>query len=178
MKQFDFLVLGSGIAGLTFALKVAPRGRVAIQPNGGGEWDWGGEGGHSKRRILHAKDVTGREIERALLAAIARQPNILIFENHLAIDLIPTRKRDPGGTAVPPVPSIAANIPGSRAGSVAAGQKWPGGSPRPADRCAGVYVLDKKTGKVGTVVAPVGVLATGGVGAGGLFTPKSRDSAR
>src|SRR5690242_6841164 len=163
MKRFDFLVLGSGIAGLTFALKVAPHGRVAIitkknkaesntnyaqggiaavtsredsfeshvrdtleagaglcredvvrtivqegperiqelielgmkfserqDPSapGGKQLDLGREGGHSQRRILHAKDVTGREIERALLAAIAEQPNIEIFENHFAIDLI------------------------------------------------------------------------------------------
>src|SRR5690348_12024656 len=163
MKQFDFLVLGSGIAGLSFALKVAPRGRVAIvtkknraesntnyaqggiaavtskedsfeshvrdtleagaglchedvvrtiveegpariaelielgmkfserEGDTGRELDLGREGGHSKRRILHAKDVTGREIERALLAAIAKNPNIEIFENHFAIDLITTK---------------------------------------------------------------------------------------
>src|SRR5678815_4522208 len=166
--EFDFLILGSGIAGLSFALKVAPRGRVAIitkknraesntnyaqggiaavtskedsfemhvrdtleagaglckesvvrtiveegpariqelielgmrfsERSAGGadggarELDLGKEGGHSRRRILHAKDVTGREIERALLAAIAAQPNIEIFENHFAIDLITTRK--------------------------------------------------------------------------------------
>src|SRR5580765_6652686 len=163
MKKFDFLVLGSGIAGLSFALKVAPQGRVAIVTkksraesntnyaqggiaavtskedsvemhvrdtleagaglckeeivrtiiqegpariaelielgmrfsereiplsNGARELDLGKEGGHSKRRILHAKDVTGREIERALLNAVAESPNIEIFENHLAIDLI------------------------------------------------------------------------------------------
>src|SRR6187455_1859549 len=151
MKQFDFLILGSGIAGLSFALKVAARGRVAIitkknkaesntnyahggiaavtsredsfelhvrdtleagaglckesvvrtiveegpariaelielgmqfserevpLSHGERELDLGKEGGHSKRRILHAKDVTGREIERALLAAISDQPNI------------------------------------------------------------------------------------------------------
>src|SRR5881397_4185633 len=167
MKHFDFLVLGSGIAGLSFALKVAARGRVAIltkkdraesntnyaqggiaavtskedsfemhvrdtlaagaglcrekvvrtiveegpariaelielgmkfserEPapgSGGHELDLGKEGGHSKRRILHAQDVTGREIERALLAAVARQPNIEIFENHFAIDLITAQK--------------------------------------------------------------------------------------
>ncbi len=153
MKQFDYLVLGSGIAGLSFALKVAPRGRVAIvtkkdraesntnyaqggiaavtskedsfemhvrdtltagaglckenvvrtiveegpariqelielgmkfserdapAEDGGRELDLGKEGGHSKRRILHAKDVTGREIERALLdlsGAAAEHPD-------------------------------------------------------------------------------------------------------
>src|SRR2546426_2451470 len=60
--------------------------------SGARELDLGKEGGHSKRRILHAKDITGREIERALLSAVARQPNIHIFENHLAIDLISTQK--------------------------------------------------------------------------------------
>src|SRR5438876_1927748 len=178
MKQFDFLILGSGIAGLTFALKVAPRGRVAIitkknraesntnyaqggiaavtskedsfelhvrdtlqagaglchedvvraivqegpariaelielgmkfsereipGPNGARELDLGREGGHSKRRILHAKDVTGREIERALLAAIAAQPDIQIFEDHFAIDLVTSQKLTQSIGGVPPV---------------------------------------------------------------------------
>src|SRR6266853_270441 len=167
MRPFDFLVLGSGIAGLSFALKVAPHGRVAIltkkdraesntnyaqggiaavtskedsfemhvrdtleagaglckedvvrtiieegpariaelmelgmefseravpRSQGARELDLGKEGGHSKRRILHAKDVTGREIERALLAAVAAQPNIEIFENHFAVNLITSQK--------------------------------------------------------------------------------------
>jgi L-aspartate oxidase len=56
------------------------------------ELDLGREGGHSKRRILHAQDVTGREIERALLAAVAEHPNIEVFENHFAIDLITTQR--------------------------------------------------------------------------------------
>src|SRR2546422_7007021 len=156
IRHFDFLVLGSGIAGLSFALKVSAQGRVAIitkknraesntnyaqggiaavtskedsfelhvrdtlqagaglcheevvraivqegpariaelielgmkfserevpQPNGGRELDLGREGGHSKRRILHAKDVTGREIERALLSAVAPRPHIQILSN-------------------------------------------------------------------------------------------------
>ena len=46
------------------------------------------EGGHSERRIVHASDVTGREIERALLAAAAANPNITFFEHHLATDLL------------------------------------------------------------------------------------------
>src|SRR5438477_5612224 len=203
MKRFDFLVLGSGIAGLSFALKVAARGRVAIitkkdraesntnyaqggiaavtskedsfefhlrdtlqagaglckenvvrtiieegpariaelielgmhfsereipRSNGARELDLGKEGGHSKRRILHAKDVTGREIERALLAAIAAQPNIKIYEDHFAIDLITSRKL---------------------------GQSGP-------NRCLGVYVLDKVSGQVETFVARTVLLATGG----------------
>ena len=66
--------------------------RDAPGEDGGTELDLGREGGHSKRRILHAKDVTGREIERALLDAISRQPNIEMFENHMAIDLITSQK--------------------------------------------------------------------------------------
>jgi L-aspartate oxidase len=211
IKRFNFVVLGSGIAGLTFALKVAACGRVAILTKkdraesntnyaqggiaavtskedsfemhvrdtleaGAGlcreevvrtiveegpariaelmdlgmkfsereipllpgvkELDLGKEGGHSKRRILHAKDVTGREIERALLAAVARQPNIEIFENHLAIDLITSQKLGIDGP----------------------------------NRCLGVYALDRKRQKVETFSAPVIVLATGGCGKVYLYT--------
>ncbi|XP_022133995.1 L-aspartate oxidase, chloroplastic isoform X2 [Momordica charantia] len=46
------------------------------------------EGGHSHRRIVHAADMTGREIERALLEAVVRDPNIFVFEHHFAIDLL------------------------------------------------------------------------------------------
>ena len=211
MKQFDYLILGSGIAGLTFALQVAPRGRVAIvtkkdraesntnyaqggiaavtskedsfelhvrdtleagaglcresvvrtivgegpariaelitlgmkfseneqrAEDGSRELDLGREGGHSKRRILHAKDVTGREIERALLAAVSRQPNIEIFENHVAIDLITSQKLGYVGE----------------------------------NRCLGAYVFDKKANQVRTFAAPVTVLATGGCGKVYLYT--------
>ena len=211
VKSFDFLILGSGIAGLTFALKVAAHRRVAIvtkkdraesntnyaqggiasvtskedsfefhvrdtlaagaglcrehvvrtiveegpasiaeliemgmkfsereapSEDGGRELDLGREGGHSKRRILHAKDVTGREIERALLNAVSQQPNIEIFENHIAIDLITTRKLG------------AAN----------------------ENRCLGAYVFDKKASHVRTFTAPVTLLATGGCGKVYLYT--------
>jgi L-aspartate oxidase len=228
MKQFDFLVLGSGLAGLSFALKVAPRGRVAIvtkkdraesntnyaqggiaavtskedsfelhvrdtltagaglckenvvrtiveegpariqelielgmkfserdapAEDGGRELDLGKEGGHSKRRILHAKDVTGREIERALLAAAAQQPNIQIFENHIAIDLITSHKLQQSGTGFQPVQRQAGSLPHSD-----------------ANRCLGAYVFDKKNGRVWTFTAPVTLLATGGCGKVYLYT--------
>jgi L-aspartate oxidase len=56
------------------------------------EFDLGREGGHSERRVLHAGDITGREIERALVETSRKKPNIRIFENHIGIDLITTHK--------------------------------------------------------------------------------------
>ena len=245
MKQFDFLILGSGIAGLTFALKVAPHGRVAIitkknrtesntnyaqggiaavtskedsfelhvrdtlqagaglckedvvrtivqegperiaelielgmkfserevpGPNGARELDLGREGGHSKRRILHAKDVTGREIERALLSAVAQRPNIQIFENHFAIDLVTTQKLTQRGSGVLPVQLNAATTQRSETSSRVPTGERQAGRPPYIDRCVGVYVLDNKTGKVETFVAPVVLLATGGCGKVYLYT--------
>ncbi|HEX7569965.1 MAG TPA: L-aspartate oxidase [Verrucomicrobiae bacterium] len=236
MKHFDFLILGSGIAGLSFALKVAPRGRVAIvtkkdraesntnyaqggiasvtskedsfashvrdtltagaglcqesvvriiveegpariqelielgmkfseseqrAEDGSRELDLGREGGHSQRRILHAKDVTGREIERALLAAVAAQPNIEIFENHIAIDLITSQKLDPSRTGVAPVSNITEGV--SEKERQARRLSY-------ANRCLGAYVFDKKSGRVETFSAPVTLLATGGCGKVYLYT--------
>src|SRR5262249_5205394 len=46
------------------------------------------EGGHSARRVAHADDMTGREVERALLEAVASKPNIRLLEEHTAVDLI------------------------------------------------------------------------------------------
>ncbi len=57
-------------------------------PEGGEALDLGREGGHSRRRIVHAADLTGREIERALLDAVSKQENLQTFQNHLAMELI------------------------------------------------------------------------------------------
>ena len=163
-KKSDFLVIGSGIAGLTFALKVAQYGKVnlitkrdILESNtryaqggiasvwsqedsfskhisdtliaGDGLCDeeivemtvkegpgrikdligWGvdfslwekdankydltKEGGHSKRRILHAQDLTGEEVEDTLVEEVRKQKNINIFENHYAINLIVKNNR-------------------------------------------------------------------------------------
>lgn len=53
-----------------------------------GDFDLAREGGHSMPRILHAKDFTGKEIERALIEAVAQKKNIQILENYIAIDLL------------------------------------------------------------------------------------------
>ncbi|KAK6256469.1 hypothetical protein SCA6_017774 [Theobroma cacao] len=156
-KYFDFAVIGSGVAGLRYALEVAKHGTVAVitkaEPHEsntnyaqggvsavlcpsdsveshmqdtivagaylcdeetvkvvctegpdrireliamGASFDHGEdgnlhlarEGGHSHHRIVHAADMTGREIERALLEAVINDPNIVVFKHHFAIDLL------------------------------------------------------------------------------------------
>jgi L-aspartate oxidase len=96
------------------------------------------EGGHSQRRILHADDLTGLEIERALLAQAQAHPRIRILENHIAIDLITEGKLF---------------------------KRW-----RSPGRCLGAYVLDSNSGQILTLAAQVTVLATGGAGKVYLYT--------
>jgi len=208
VKELDFVVVGSGIAGLSFALKAAQHGSVAVitkrkgadsntawaqggiacvtsdedsfelhvrdtleagaglcdekvvrtivteapeairelmevgvhfderDVSGHRELDLGREGGHSKRRVLHVQDVTGREIENKLLAALGRSPRVQLLENHTAIDLITAAKL---GFAT-------------------------------EDRCLGLYSLDEKTGEVETIRSDRVVLATGGCGKVYLYT--------
>ena len=100
--------------------------------------DLGLEGGHSRRRILHAGDLTGREIERALAQACRQDPRIRIFEDHAAVDLI--LEDDPASTS-----------PGR-------------------NRCWGAWVLDARTGEVKTFRAKAVLLATGGAGRVYLYT--------
>jgi L-aspartate oxidase len=209
MSQFDFVVIGSGVAGLSLSLKLAEQGSVAIvtkrKPadsntawaqggvacvtsvedsfelhiedtlvagaglcdqeavrtiitggpaavrelmrigvhfderileDGQRELDLGKEGGHSKRRVLHYHDTTGREIEQRLLDAVVQQRNIQILDNHMAVDLITTGKL--GYTT--------------------------------EDRVIGVYVLNDAKGIVETIRSDRIILATGGCGKVYLYT--------
>lgn len=92
------------------------------------------EGGHSARRIVHVGDMTGREVERALLEKVRKHPRIRLLEEHMAIDLIQLDKY--GGPEI----------------------------------CAGAYVLDVGGNRVLTVVAKATILATGGAGKVYLYT--------
>ena len=205
----DFLVLGSGIAGLSFAIKAAEIGTVAVVTKkeksesntnlaqGGiaavhdtndrfeyhigdtlicgaglckeevvkfvvmegperikelvawgveftraeGEknaYDLGQEGGHSMRRVLHAKDLTGKEIERALSEKANTNKNITFYEDHIGIDLV-----------------LKSSVTGRT------GEK---------DLCLGAYVLDIRHNKILTFRAKYTVLATGGAGKVYLIT--------
>lgn len=220
----DFLVIGSGVAGLTFASKVAPFGAVTLvtkknimdsntsQAQGGiasvfdqldsfdlhikdtldagdglchrevvemvvkngpdrilelidlgvnfnirkdespdetgsGEplslhLDLGREGGHSQKRIVHAQDMTGLEVETALVNHVRKNDRISILENHIAIDLITYSTQ-------------------MKRGSV---------TTRRDDFCCGAYVLDRKTNQVKTFNAKIILLATGGAGKVYLYT--------
>ncbi|MFQ5458988.1 MAG: L-aspartate oxidase [Myxococcota bacterium] len=102
----------------------------------GAAWDLTREGGHSKRRILHALDQTGLEIERALVAAVAAHPNIRLYEYMVAIDLITAGKLGLSGP----------------------------------DRCLGAYALDPVRDEVLTFVARTTLLAAGGAGKVYLYT--------
>ena len=62
-----------------------------VEEGGEDEYDLGREGGHSHRRVLHAQDLTGREIMRALSEAAASRPNIRVVENRIAVNLLVER---------------------------------------------------------------------------------------
>ncbi|MBI3600419.1 MAG: L-aspartate oxidase, partial [Nitrospinae bacterium] len=103
----------------------------------------GREGGHSKRRIVHAADFTGAEIERALIEAVKKSENIRVYENHIAIDLITKGKVKPEGL--------------SYTGS-------------DDDRVYGAYVLNKNKGEVNSFLSKITIIATGGAGKVYLYT--------
>jgi L-aspartate oxidase len=103
------------------------------------------EGGHSRRRILPAKDLTGAEIMRALFARVDAHPNIQILEDHVAIDLITEGWLSRRTGELPPVP----------------------------DRVLGAYVLDRSAHAVSTIAARVVCICTGGSGQVYLHTSNS-----
>jgi L-aspartate oxidase len=206
--QTDFLVIGSGIAGLTYALKIAqqfPDKKVMVltktqsdetntkYAQGGiagvmdfnkdsfakhiedtliagdglcnkaiveivvkegverineiiqwgaqfdkdpyGDFKLGKEGGHSAFRILHHKDVTGKEMERALLAAVAKQKNIELLSHYFVVDII--TQHHLGFLVTKATPDI---------------------------ECYGVYALNLLTNKIEKIISSVTLLATGGNG--------------
>ena len=99
-------------------------------------YDLGREGGHTMRRILHAGDITGREVEAVLLNHARSIPNIEIHEHTHLIDLVTTRRL---------------SMPGK-------------------NRCVGAYVFDELKNEIFAVRAPRTVLATGGCGKVYLYT--------
>ncbi len=203
-KEFDFLVIGSGIAGLFYAIEVSKYGKVAIisktiiddtttakaqggiasvlynpdsyekhindtisagckvnkkniveivvkegpdriydlidigtkfDKNRDGLYDLHKEGGHSENRVLHYKDKTGEEIQRALINEVRTNPNISIYENHFAIEFITQHH-------------LGEEITRST-GNI---------------KCYGAYIMDIAKEKIFTVLASKTLIATGGCG--------------
>ncbi len=108
---------------------------IAFDRESNGEPDWGREAAHSRRRILHVGDGTGRAIMEGLVAAIKRKPNVELETNYTGVDLItyPHNARDP----------LAAYQPIS---------------------CHGAYVFDRAGKTVHRTMAAATILATGGLG--------------
>src|SRR5947208_13225149 len=68
---------------------IAWGARFSTEPHHPERLALGREGGHSRRRIIHARDLTGREVERTLVAAVQNHPQITVYEHHAAVDLVP-----------------------------------------------------------------------------------------
>jgi L-aspartate oxidase len=98
--------------------------------------DYAQEAGHSRRRILHTKDTTGKTIEERFIQALKKFSNVRILAAHTAVDLltVPHHSKNPKSFYNEP-------------------------------RCVGAYVLDNQTKRVNTIIAPYTILATGGCGA-------------
>ncbi len=148
----DTLIAGAGLCDEAVTKLVAEQGKQSVEwliEQGVGftrEQDNSGyhltrEGGHSQRRIIHAADATGHAVQTTLSEKVKQHPNITVLENHIAVDLITTRKVT--HTKVEATDD---------------------------DSCLGAYVLDNDTGKVITIAAQNTILATGGAGKVYLYT--------
>jgi len=145
----DTLIAGAGLCDESAVRSIISEGpaRLAeLQQRGAsfsrkpdGNLDLGREGGHSVNRIVHTKDATGREIERALLDSVRMAPNINVLEHHFAVDLITDHQA--GGNYQ--LRNHNTKTPGS---------------------CYGAYVLDDEIGRVDVYLAKVTILASGGTG--------------
>ncbi|MCX7678980.1 MAG: L-aspartate oxidase [Spirochaetes bacterium] len=127
------ILVGNGPQRISELVSWGTKFSMKRDKNGREIFDLGREGGHSKNRIVHAKDLTGQEIERALLEKISHISNIKIFEDHTAIDLLTEHQLGKDGI----------------------------GSSK---TCFGAYILENATGAVHTFIAPITMLATGGIG--------------
>ncbi|MBK1881757.1 L-aspartate oxidase [Luteolibacter pohnpeiensis] len=141
----DTLDAGGGLCNEAAVRTIVAEGEAAIEDllsygvhfdREGDHFELGKEGGHSHRRILHARDTTGREIANALLQKARNTPNLTLMEDHLVIDLVTTGKL----------------------GAVS------------DDRVIGAYVLETKSGEVRIFRSDRVVLATGGCGKVYLYT--------
>ncbi len=140
----DTLIAGAGLCDLPatrFVVENAPKAIAWLQSMGvpfseeAGQLHLTREGGHSARRIVHVTDATGAAVQRTLIDAVLKTPNITLFEQHTLVDLITTDKL---------------SLPGKR--------------------CLGLYALDGETDQVLTFQAPQTILATGGAGKVYLYT--------
>ena len=104
--------------------------------------DLGREGGHSRKRIVHAYDMTGREVENVLVDHVKKNKNIEVFDNHMAIDLITYATRLKSGL----VTTVQDTF------------------------CCGAYILNISSGKVRTFSSKITFCATGGAGKVYLYT--------
>jgi L-aspartate oxidase len=109
--------------------------------------DYAQEAGHSRRRILHIKDTTGRTIEERFIASLRKYSNVKLLSDHTAVDLLTVPHHSKNPTAFYKDP-----------------------------RCIGVYVLDNKTNKVKIIFATYTILSTGGCGAVFLYTSNPEGS--
>jgi L-aspartate oxidase len=144
----DTLIAGAGLCDPDITRMVAEHGREAIdwlidlgveftrEENSETGYHLTREGGHSHRRIIHVADATGKAVQKTLSQKVREHSNITLLENHIAVDLITSKKLKHEST----------------------------------NRCLGAYVLDNSSGKVMTIAAQQTALATGGAGKVYLYT--------